>query len=168
MPLGREVVVIAGATGGVVVDVVEVMMVNVTEFEFAPEFVLMTETFAVPGEATSELYSDAFTWLLLTCVVGRALPFHKTTDFPLKLAPLTASVTTSPAGVRAGLSPFTTGVLPPPLPLLLAAMALQATVKRARVRATIRAVGLDLRIAILLRNVIAMSVGVADTTKLLA
>jgi hypothetical protein len=69
-----------------------------------------TETSADPTEATSLAAIAAVNCVLLTNVVGRALPFQFTTDEDAKPDPLTASVKpAAPATPLEGASEFTAG-----------------------------------------------------------
>jgi hypothetical protein len=63
-----------------------------------------------PVEARSAAVIVARSWVALTTVVGRALPFQRTTDVATKLLPFTVSVRPAvPAGVLAGDSVPATG-----------------------------------------------------------
>src|SRR2546427_7669101 len=55
-----------------------------------------TVTWAVPAVAISPAAMAAWSWVLLTKVVVRAVPFHCTRDDATKLLPLTVSVKPTP------------------------------------------------------------------------
>src|SRR5207245_9612594 len=87
-------------------------MVNVTAVEVPPPGSGVTRvTWAVPATATSEGAMSATTsWLLLTKVVGRGLPFHCTTDDATKLLPVTVRPKSAwPAVALLGESELTAG-----------------------------------------------------------
>jgi hypothetical protein len=75
-----------------------------------------TVTEAVPPAAMSALVIWAFSWVLDTKVVGRALPFHCTVESEIKFAPLTVSVKLAlPTDAELGLIDAAVGIglLPP-------------------------------------------------------
>ena len=66
----------------------------------------LTLTVALPAVAMSLAEILAVSWVLLTSVVGRSLPFHCTTDpAPKPEPPTNKSKSCSPAGRQAGLIP---------------------------------------------------------------
>jgi hypothetical protein len=66
-----------------------------------PELGLTTVTEAVPGLATSEERTAAFSWDSLTNVVARALPFHFTTEPETNPEPLTVKMNPAAPGLTA-------------------------------------------------------------------
>jgi hypothetical protein len=60
---------------------------------------LKTVTLAVPAVAMSAARIDAVTWVALTYVVVRFVPFHLTTDPEMKLVPFTVRVKPAPPAV---------------------------------------------------------------------
>jgi hypothetical protein len=86
-------------------------MVNVTAAEVPPPGVGLTMvTLAVPAVLMSAAGTCAVNIEALTYVVGRAAPFHSTTEEPMKLLPLTVSVKAVPPAVAlAGDSDVATG-----------------------------------------------------------
>ena len=98
-------------TGALTVSVGGGSIVNVSADEVPPPGAgVVTRTCAVPVAATSVPGMDASSFELLMNLVGRAAPFHSTTDRPMKPWPLTVSVIApSPARVLTGDSVVTTG-----------------------------------------------------------
>jgi hypothetical protein len=71
---------------------------------------LKTVTLAVPAVAMSAARIDAVTWVALTYVVVRSVPFHLTTEPEMKLIPFTVSVKAGPPAVaEEGLRPVVLG-----------------------------------------------------------
>ena len=60
---------------------------------------LKTVTLAVPAVAMSAARIDAVTWVALTYVVVRFVPFHLTTEPEMKLVPFTVRVKAAPPAV---------------------------------------------------------------------
>jgi hypothetical protein len=58
-----------------------------------------TVTWAVPGVAIRSASTGAVTWVELTTLVARAVPFHRTTEPVVKPAPFTVSVNAGPPAV---------------------------------------------------------------------
>ena len=58
-----------------------------------------TVTCAVPPTAMSAARIDAVTWVALTYVVVRFVPFHLTTELETKFVPLTVRVKAAPPAV---------------------------------------------------------------------
>ena len=56
-------------------------------------------TLAVPAVAMSAARIDAVTWVALTYVVVRFVPFHLTTELEMKLVPFTVRVKAVPPAV---------------------------------------------------------------------
>ena len=76
------------------------LIVKVWALEVPPPGVgLKTVTLAVPAEAMSAARIEAVTWVALTYVVVRFVPFHLTTELEMKLVPLTVSVKAGPPAV---------------------------------------------------------------------
>src|SRR5262245_17688226 len=76
-----------------------------------------TVTCPVPVVATSVAGIAADSCVLLTNVVGRSAPFHRTTDAATKLLPLATSVNAAPSvGALPGVSDVRTGVPLGPAP----------------------------------------------------
>ena len=87
------------------------VIVNVKPFEVPPPGVgLNTVTWALPACPISTLVMLACSWLLLTKLVVRLLPFHFTTEPAIKLVPFTVKVKpASPADALLGVSPLRVG-----------------------------------------------------------
>ena len=76
------------------------LIVKVWELEVPPPGVgLKTVTRAVPAVAMSAARIDAVTWVALTYVVVRFVPFHLTTELEMKFVPLTVRVKPDPPAV---------------------------------------------------------------------
>jgi hypothetical protein len=76
------------------------LIVKVWPLEVPPPGVgLKTVTLAVPAVAMSAARIDAVTWVALTYVVVRFVPFHLTTELEMKLVPFTVSVKADPPAV---------------------------------------------------------------------
>src|SRR5690349_20400613 len=70
-----------------------------------------TVTFEVPGTARSLAPIDACSWVALTKVVGRLVPFQRTTEPASNLLPLIVSVRAElPATIEVGDSVVTSGI----------------------------------------------------------
>src|SRR5689334_17169731 len=87
------------------------LMVNVWATEVPPPGAgLKTVTCAVPAVATSAAVTCAVNCVLLVYVVGRALPFHWTTEALMKFVPFTVSVSVPlPATTLVGARELTVG-----------------------------------------------------------
>ena len=60
---------------------------------------MKTVTLAVPAVAMSAARIDAVTWVALTYIVVRFVPFHLTTELLTKLVPFTVRVNAVPPAV---------------------------------------------------------------------
>jgi len=86
------------------------VIVNVEKLELPPGAGLKTVTAAVPAAEMSLTEIRALSWLLLKKVVGRSLPFQRTTELATKFWPFTSNWpftfglrTCSPSGAQLGL-----------------------------------------------------------------
>src|SRR5450432_3200077 len=75
------------------------LIVNVAALEMPPPGGLTTVTLGVPMAAIQAAETWAVSFAALTYVVGKAAPFHSTTEVPMKLLPLTVSVKAAPPAV---------------------------------------------------------------------
>src|SRR3954463_9937162 len=89
------------------------VMVKCAADDWLPELLFSTITAAVPGVARSVAAISAVSSVLLMNVVGRATPFHLTTELAEKSVPITVSGNAMPpAEAEAGSSRVIVGVLP--------------------------------------------------------